>query len=541
MVAMTAQGPTFAMISCCSLNASFFVSGSSHLNSMFLYSELYLPTEEVTILRSTHKSSPLVNVATLTFVLGILLIGCSGGAPQTPPGPSTTFTNDTACTQPEPAPGKLSLTGLTYGPFHAGQDPNRGVFPSSEEIQADMATLASLTHYIRTDGSTGPAEAIIQAAEAAHLCVASGIWLDSDPVANTMEMMAGERLASHRAVHAIIVGNEVLLRGDLSEGQLRSDIEQVRAKLGRAVPLTTADTYDEWLAHPALAQAVDFITVNIYPFWQGISIDSAISALDQAYTQVEKAFPRKQIVIGETGWPSAGPPQGAAVPSAENQARYLRAFISWAQSHRVQYFYFEAFDEGWKTNEGGVGTHWGLYQQDGQVKSALSDVLPGAASVTLLERSYRDVYVGGLEYGFGLGIDTSGHQYQWLTENNGVLTLVYPAHQQWGTVFITAGQPALPGHRQPMDLSTYQSLEADMRAKTNGQCVRIGIKDNTQPDNGSETTVPQCLSTSWATMKFPLKAFIGADLTKLYIVFEVVFQDSSSITVQLRNIRYSPI
>jgi exo-beta-1,3-glucanase (GH17 family) len=358
--------------------------------------------------RSTPGFLPWRFAATLGLVLSIFLIGCSG-ALTTSPSPSATSSYDTACTQPKPTPGKLSLAGLAYGPAHTGQDPTRGIFPSSEEIQADMPTLASLTHYIRTYGSTGPAEAIIQAAEAAHLCVASGIWLGSDPAANTMEMMAGEQLASNRAVYAIIVGNEVLLRGDLSEGQLRSDIEQVRAKLGRAVPITTADTYDEWLAHPALAQDVDFITVNIYPFWQGISIDSAIQALDQAYTQVEKAFPHKSIVIGETGWPSAGPPHGAAVPSAQNQARYLRAFISWAQSHQVQYFYFEAFDEAWKTNEGGVGTHWGLYQQDGQVKPALSDVLPGAASATLLERRYRDVYVGGLESGFGLGVDTSGH------------------------------------------------------------------------------------------------------------------------------------
>jgi exo-beta-1,3-glucanase (GH17 family) len=497
--------------------------------------------EEIAMLRSTHKNLPLVNVAALIFALGVLLVGCSAGVPQTSPSPSTTSSNDAACTQPEHVPGKLSLAGLAYGPAHTGQDPTRSIFPSSEEIQADMPTLASLTHYIRTYGSTGPAEAIIRASEAAHLCVASGIWLGSDPAANTMEMIAGERLTSYRAVHAIIVGNEVLLRGDLSEGQLRSDIEQVRAKLGRAVPITTADTSDEWLAHPALAQDVDFITVNIYPFWQGISIDSAVQFLDQVYTQVEKAFPHKQIVIGETGWPSAGSPNGAAVPSAQNQARYLRAFISWAQSHRVQYFYFEAFDEDWKTNEAGVGTHWGLYQQDGKVKPALSDVLLDAASATLLERSYRDVYVGGLEYGFSLGVDISGQQRRWLTEKGGVLTLVYPANQQWGTMFVTVGQPALPGHRQAMDLSRYQSLEVDIRAETNEQCVRIGIKDRDQPDNGNETTVPQCLTVSWTTVKLPLKAFVGADLTKLYVVFEMAFHGSSSFTVQVRNIRYSPI
>ena len=81
---------------------------------------------------------------------------------------------------------------------------------------------------------------------------------------------------------------------------------------------------------------VDFITVHIYPFWQKISIASAIRFLDQTYTRVKQAFPGKQIVIGETGWPSAGPSYGAAVPSAANQARYLREFTSWAQAKRVQ-------------------------------------------------------------------------------------------------------------------------------------------------------------------------------------------------------------
>ncbi len=65
---------------------------------------------------------------------------------------------------------------------------------------------------------------------------------------------------------------------------------------------------------------------------EGVAIDSAIQSLDRAYTQVQQTFPHKQLVIGETGWPSAGTPYGAAVPSAANQARYLRAFLDWAHA-----------------------------------------------------------------------------------------------------------------------------------------------------------------------------------------------------------------
>ncbi len=478
-------------------------------------------------------------IATL-LLPSISLISCAtGGSKNMPPSSLSSHTGP-ACAQPRSASGKLSLAGLAYGPDHAGQGPTTGAFPSDEEVQADLLTLASLTHYIRIYSSTGPARAIIQAAGATRVCVALGISLGSNPAANAAEMLAGEQLASYSAVHALIVGNEVLRSGDLSEGQLRAAIEQVRARLGRAVPLTTAEQPEQWLEHPDLAKVVDFITVHIYPFWQGISIDSAIDFLDKEYQKIERAFPGKRIVIGETGWPSAGPPHGAAVPGAENQARYLRAFIDWAQVHRVQYFYFDAFDEDWKVHEQGVGTHWGLYQQNGQVKPALSAVLPSPASATLLQRSYRDVYVGGLEAGFAFGMETSGRQRQWLTAKDGLLVLTYPAYQQWGAMFISVGPPVPPGQRPSLDLSSYRSLVVDLRAAVDRQCVRIGIKDTHQPDNGNEVSVQRCLTTQWSTMTLPLTAFTGVDLAHLYVVFELLFQGSSSATVYVRNIRYSP-
>jgi hypothetical protein len=162
-----------------------------------------------------------------------------------------------------------------------------------------------------------------------------------------------------------------------------------------------------------------------------------------------------------------------------------------------------------------------------------------------------NIYVGGLTEGLTLNTDTSNHQQGWLTEHGGVLTLIYPAGQEWGAMFITKGRSvSLSDQRQSLDLSTYQSLEVDMRAATNGQCVRIGIKGTKQPDKGGETTIPWCSTTPnrWDIVKLPLEVFtrtdltdFPADLTKLYVVFEVVFQGSSNVTVQVRNIRYTPI
>ena len=193
----------------------------------------------------------LVQIAArLGLVLSVLLIGCSS-TPETAPSASRSPSPKGApCAEPQAVPGKLSLAGLAYGPAHIEQNQTRGSLPSSEEIQADMPTLASLTRYIRIYSATGSAEAIIQAASAANICVALGVNLSRDPAANAREMAAAEQLASNGTVHAIIAGNEVLQRGDLSEAQLRADIEQLRARSSRAVPITVADSYVQWLRHP---------------------------------------------------------------------------------------------------------------------------------------------------------------------------------------------------------------------------------------------------------------------------------------------------
>ena len=174
------------------------------------------------------------------------------------------------------------------------------------------------------------------------------------------------------------------------------------------------------------------------------------------------------------------------------------------------------------------------------MKPALSAVLPSPASATVLQRSYRDVYVGGLEAGLAFGMETSGHQRHWLTAHDGSLALTYPANQQWGVMFISVGPPAPPGQRPSLDLRAYRSLVVDLRAAVDGQCVRIGVKDQHQPDNGSEVSVQRCLTTQWSTITLPLTAFTGVDLAHLYVVFEVLFQGSLSATVYVRTIRYSP-
>src|SRR5215472_4369929 len=96
---------------------------------------------------SSPRRQLLDVAARLGLVLGVLLVACSETPRIAAPSPSPTPSpQNYSCAQPQPAPGKRSLAGLAYGPAHTGQDPNHGSFPTSEEIETDMPTLASLTH-----------------------------------------------------------------------------------------------------------------------------------------------------------------------------------------------------------------------------------------------------------------------------------------------------------------------------------------------------------------------------------------------------------
>jgi hypothetical protein len=67
--------------------------------------------------------------------------------------------------------------------------------------------------------------------------------------------------------------------------------------------------------------------------------------------------------------------------------------------------------------------------------------------------------------------------------------------------------------------------------------VSIGIKDNTDPDNGTETKFQEQLADSWESYTYTLADFVTADLTHLYIVTEFVFDGPAASTVEFRNIR----
>jgi glucan 1,3-beta-glucosidase len=130
------------------------------------------------------------------------------------------------------------------------------------------------------------------------------------------------------------------------------------------MPVTYADVWEFWLRYRELANAVDFITIHILPYWEDdpVAAPSAADHVDAIRKHVVEKFPGKEIVIGEVGWPSAGRMREAALPSPSNQARVIADVLERGKRERFRVNVIEAFDQPWKRIlEGTVGGHWGLF------------------------------------------------------------------------------------------------------------------------------------------------------------------------------------
>jgi exo-beta-1,3-glucanase (GH17 family) len=269
-------------------------------------------------------------------------------------------------------PGPIQC--MSYAPFRGGQSPlveTTKVEPF--EIAEDLAKLARLTGCVRTYSIENGLDAAPEIAARLGLKVLQGLWLGSDRQKNRRMIDGTVALAQrHRdAISAIVVGNEVLLRGELAAEDIAAALREVKA--ATALPVTYADVWEYWLRNRDLAPAVDFVTIHILPYWEDfpIAAEQAGAHVDAIRARVAATFPGKDIFIGEVGWPSVGRMREGALPSPSNQARVLAEVMAralggaGAGNYRVNLI--EAFDQPWKRQlEGTVGGYWGLLSSRGR-------------------------------------------------------------------------------------------------------------------------------------------------------------------------------
>jgi glucan 1,3-beta-glucosidase len=254
---------------------------------------------------------------------------------------------------------------VSYAPFRADQDPFGPDVPiDPQQIEDDLTRLKPLTDCIRTYSVDHGLDQIPEIAARHGMKVILGLWLSSRPDLSQHQVDVAVALARRfpDVVQSVVVGNEVLLRGEMSAPDLVNTIRAVKAQV--TMPVTYADVWEFWLRYREVASAVDFITIHILPYWEDFPIPARDAAAHVAAIrgQVAAAFPGRDILIGEFGWPSAGRMREGALPSRANQARVVEEVLAQAKRDNYRVNLIEAFDQPWKRQlEGTVGGHWGLY------------------------------------------------------------------------------------------------------------------------------------------------------------------------------------
>jgi glucan 1,3-beta-glucosidase len=269
-----------------------------------------------------------------------------------------------------PIDPNAKLQCISYAPF---RDYQTSLSPatqvSREQIAEDLAQLAKITDCIRTYATDLGLDQIPELAAKVRVKVIQGIWLGRDRQKNSTQISTGIRLAQQypETITALVVGNEVLLHREMTASDLAAIIRSVKAQV--SVPVTYSDVWEFWLRYRELYDAVDFVTVHILPYWENVPVPAKFAAahVDAIRRQMASAFPGKEILIGETGWPSEGRMRKSALPSRTNQARVISEILDLAQRENFRVNLFEAYDELWKQElEGTVGGSWGLFDSVGR-------------------------------------------------------------------------------------------------------------------------------------------------------------------------------
>jgi exo-beta-1,3-glucanase (GH17 family) len=256
------------------------------------------------------------------------------------------------------------LECVSYAPFRNEQTPhNADLIVSPEQIAEDLAELAKISKCIRTYSIDNGLDKVPELASRVGLKVLLGVWIGRDRAKNVLLVNTAVSLVNDHpgVIAAIIVGNEVLLRGDMKVSDLREIIRSVKPRVD--VPVTYADVWEFWLRYREVGADVDFVTVHFLPYWENDPprAEDAAAHVDNLRKQVAVAFPGKEILIGETGWPSHGRMRDVALPSRINQARFISEILDRAKRDNFRVNLFEVYDEPWKRAwEGTVGGYWGL-------------------------------------------------------------------------------------------------------------------------------------------------------------------------------------
>lgn len=290
---------------------------------------------------------------------------------------------------------------ICYSGYREGQSPQKGIYPSYDEIKEDLLILEGKWDYIRMYDPSQHAKTTLQVIQDLNLnlkvmlgadllgeesnphCAWGGEYTDEEVAANIkhnqQQMLDLIDLANQypEIIMAVSAGNEATPEWNENLVRPHKVLEYVKQlKAGVKQPVTYCENCFYW---PTILQEVgaevDFISIHSYAAWAGYTIDSAFETTLKDFNNVQNAFPDKYCILTEVGWPTNSNGRGIEPKNAGEpfQKRYFQEINKWSEETDTLVYFFEAFDEPWKGSNDPLEPekHWGVYYVDRTPKEVL--------------------------------------------------------------------------------------------------------------------------------------------------------------------------
>ena len=239
---------------------------------------------------------------------------------------------------------------MTYSPYNAD-----GTCKDSSSVASDVKSIAakgfSSIRLYSTDCSG--LQNVGNAAKANGLKLVLGVFISNSGIAGgkaQVEEIISWAAGSWGCVEMIVVGNEAVFNGYCTASALANFISSAKstfAKAGYTGPVTTTEPLNVMSenAH-LLCHTLDVAAANIHPFFNAdVTADGAGEFVAKELALLESICPGLAVYNLETGWPSAGLPNGAAIPGLSEQAAAIESIKKFAGEKSA---FFSFVDDLWK-------------------------------------------------------------------------------------------------------------------------------------------------------------------------------------------------
>lgn len=253
------------------------------------------------------------------------------------------------------------------------------------EVTTDLMILSRLTNRIRILSlyDCGQGLQVLEIAKSLGLQVWLGMWVSfDDDIFYQQEMPLLQDIIQRGLIDdtvlGISVGSEAIYREDVTVDvniEKKNAAEQLLVDNGLGdVPVSICDIAPTYNYKAAVLPNVDVALVNSFPFWEAVPIDFATDYLLEEMLPIynRAANLGKDVIMGETGWPSDGYIDGVGTASPELQTQFFVDFycrmdreLGWS------YYYFTGIDNKWRQEQDENNTiegNWGFMYANLQLK-----------------------------------------------------------------------------------------------------------------------------------------------------------------------------